>query len=268
MQKQKCFPYNTTKCDMSESFPELPQRFPPYYLCQNKKRDDMNNNIDNRNESFVRNCNKVTRGENLGYEISPSALWRVKQAPADTFNEFSTQEMLTPDFVNLGASGDKFYGYARNIDVESELFRINYLNDKCFDSKYKIDPNLPTSSLFMYRNELNNNPNDCNQCYKDYTPPNIDKVSIENKYNPVINQYLDVQNNTYRDIKLQPLKCLNGPLTPQTFSPSEDKVDQVYFMVGPGFNNNLNEHYPPQQTWNNFTKRRMIYHRQFEKPIA
>ncbi len=261
MQKEKCFPYNTTKCDMSESFPTLPDRFPPYYLCQYKQRNTMNDTIDNRNEAFVRNCNKVTRGENLGYEISPSALWRVKQAPAETFNQFTPQEMLTPDFVNLGASGDKFYGYARNIDVESELFRINYLDDKCFDSTYKVDPNLPSSSLFKYRNELNNN-NPTNKCYKDYTP---DQINVELKNNPLLNQYLDAQNNTYRDIKLQPLKCLNGPLTKQTFLPSEDKTNHVYFMVGPGFENNLNEHYPPQQTWNNFTKRKMIYHRQFEK---
>ena len=265
MQKQKCFPYNTSKCDMKESFPDLPQRFPPYYLCQNKKRDDMNSIIDNRNESFVRNCNQVTRGENLGYEISPSAWWRVQQAPADTFNQFTAQEMLTPDFVNLGGSGDKFYGYARNIDVESELFKINYLDDKCFDSTYKINPNLPTSALFMYRNELNNNNSDANKCYKDYTPPNMDNVELKN--NPLLNQYLDAQNNTYRDIKLQPLKCLNGPLTQQTFSPSESKLDQVYFMVGPGFENSLNECYPPEHTWNNFTKRKMIYHRQFEKSM-
>jgi hypothetical protein len=46
----------------------------------------------------------------------------------------------------------------------------------------------------MYRNELNNN-DDRNKCYKDYKPPNIDKVSVENKNNPLLNQYIDAQNN-------------------------------------------------------------------------
>ena len=32
-------------------------------------------------------------------------------------------------------------GYSKNIDVESELKRINFYNDKCFKDNYKVNPN-------------------------------------------------------------------------------------------------------------------------------
>jgi hypothetical protein len=263
MSKQKCFPYNTEPCTIKESFPELPNRFPQYYLCQYKQRNSMNDAIDNRREAFVRNCNQVTRGENLGYEISPSSTWRVKQAPKDTFDRFTSEEMLTPDFVNLGGNGDKFYGFARNVDVESELFRINYLNDKCFDSEYKVNPNLPTTSLYKYRNVLNHTNNNEEICYDNFQIPK--EVNLKNLTNPVLNDYLNAQHNTYRDLDLQPLKCLKGTVPNQQYQFSNYKNEHTYFQVGPGFDNKPEACFPPQQVWNTVTKRKMIFNRQFKK---
>jgi hypothetical protein len=272
-QNQKCFPYNTEVCSMKESFPELPNRFPPYYLCQNGKRNTMNDILDKRKESFVRNCHIVNRGENIGYEISPSALWRLPQAAKDTFFEFTKKEVLTPDVVNLSGTGDKFYGYARNVDVESELYRINYLNDKCFDSEYKINPNQNNTSLYRYKDILNNptglfNFNFQEKCYEKNNNNDMNHNMDSNKasnMNPSLEQYLKAQDNTYRDIKLKPLKCLDGPLT------NSDKIsgfsqpnNDNYFLVGDGFDNKSGACYPPEKTWNNVTKRKMIYHRQFD----
>ncbi len=267
-QNKKCFPYNTEVCDMKEAFPVLPNRFPPYYLCQNGKRNTMNDILDKRKESFVRNCHQVTRGENIGYEISPSALWRLQQAPKDTFFEFAKEEVLTPDVVNLSGTGDKFYGYARNVDVESELYRINYLNDKCFDSEYKVNPNQNNTSLYRYKDILNNPTglfdfNFQEKCYEKNNMNNLD-MNSSNLTNPSLEKYLKAQDNTYRDIKLKPLKCLDGPLSQQGFSFSQASNDN-YFFVGAGFDNKPGECYPPEKAWNNVTKRKMLYHRQFEK---
>jgi len=282
MQKQnnQCFPYNTEVCSMKESFPELPKRFPPYYLCQNNKRNTMNDIIDKRKESFVRNCHQVNRGDNVGYEISPSALWRLPQAAKDTFFEFAKEEVLTPDVVNLGAIGDKFYGYARNIDVESELYRINYLNDKCFYSQYKINPNQNNTSLYRYKEILNNptglfdfdfNFNSQEKCYENNKNNSTDTNTNMNSnkpgnMNPSLEKYLKMQDNTYRDIKLKPLNCLVGPLNnSDQISGVSQKNNDNYFLVGDGFDNKSQQCYPPEKTWNNVTKRKMIYHRQFDK---
>ena len=74
-----------------------------------------------------------------------------------------------------------------------------------------------------------------------------------------------MQTNTYRDPRLVPMKCLQDPLpNNQTFGPSQYKDEANYFMVGPGFDNKPSSCYPPEQTWNNMTKRKMLYHRQFE----
>jgi hypothetical protein len=35
-------------------------------------------------------------------------------------------------------------------------------------------------------------------------------------------------------------------------------------VIGDGFDNKSGECYPPEKTWNNVTKRKMIYHRQFD----
>lgn len=41
---------------------------------------------------------------------------------------------------NLGDSGSLQDGYARNIDLDSELKRINHIDDKCFYDNYKRHP--------------------------------------------------------------------------------------------------------------------------------
>ncbi len=223
--------------NMASLFPDLPKEFPPYYLCQFSKRNYVDTTLDNRKEAFVRGGAQITRGENLGYEISPSHTWRFPQAPADTFNEFTSEEVTQPDFVNMGGRGDVFYGYARNIDVESELKQINFRDDKCFDNNYKVDPMSPKTSLFRHKDII-------------------------------VKDYIKEQQGSYRGACNRPLKCID-PKT-QPLEPSSITGFDVcgtfpnYFEVGPGFNLNLQvcESVPPEKAFNNMTKRRMVYSRQ------
>jgi len=215
-------------------FPELPKEFQQYYLCQFSKQNTTNNGIDNRKEAFVRGQQQVTRGENLGYEISPSATWRYKQGAPETYQEFTKEEVTTPDLVNLDGRGDVFYGYARNIDVESELKRINFRDDKCFDNNYKIDPNSPTTALYRHKDMI-------------------------------VKDYMTVQDGTYRGYNTRPLECLKEPAPATNVMPFPEYKDS-FFEVGKGFDNRPNECYPAEQFFNNSTKRRIIYTRnKFEK---
>ncbi len=260
-----CFPNNTKPSDFKEFFPKVMDKFPPYYVCNFQKRDSMNNGIDNRREAFVRNCNPVSKGDNLGYEISPSATWRIPQAPKQTFNEFDAYEVMQPDFVNLGGRGDLFYGYARNIDVESELKKINYLDDKCFGSEYKINPNQSNSALYKYRTILDNKKIETDGkievCYDGFNPSTVvvkDKLKDLNKKET--QTYLNAQEGTYRDGKLQPLRCLEGNVSDN--QPSWNTPSNNHFFVGPGFDNHAGCGFPRNNSWNNMTKRKMIYTRQ------
>jgi hypothetical protein len=216
---------------LNSFFPELPKEFPPYYVCQFNRQNNINNNIDNRKETFIRNQQQVPRGDNLGYEISPSNTWEVKQAPQESFNEFNVSDSMTPDLVNLGGRGDVFYGYARNIDVESELKRINFLDDKCFDNRFKIDPTKPTTPLYYHRDMI-------------------------------VKDYIKAQDGTYRGYQTKPLQCLdlNEKINNHVVKPYPE-FNENMFHVGPGFNNIKEECYPKEQAFNNFTKRRTIYTR-------
>ena len=71
-------------------------------------------------------------------------------------------------------------GYSRNIDIDSELKRINHYDDKCFQDNYKIHPMEVTpeeSPLAIHRNTLVHD-----YQIKRFTTPNkcIDKDSVQN----------------------------------------------------------------------------------------
>jgi hypothetical protein len=261
------YPFTEHEKNMKQYFPELPTRFPPYYLCNFQQQNTENNTIDQRREAFVRNGNRVTRGENLGYQITPTNTWNYQQAPKEARNEFSYQEVLENDFVNLGGRGDLFYGYARSVDVESELKGINFINDKCFDAENKINPNYPNTSLYLYKDVLNKKeisnymvekPIDINQM-------EIDKTRDKNYKKNSSEIYLKVQENTYRYQNNQPYKCLdtNQPPPKSIVKPYEET--KMYYETEPAFPfKNINDCFPTttQQPWNNITKRKMIYTRQ------
>ena len=226
--------------DMKSCFPDLPTNFPPYHLCQFQKRNTVDTGIDNRKEAIVRGGQTITRGENLGYEISPSFTWRFPQAPPKSFSEFTLDEIRQQDFVNLDGRGDVFYGYARNIDVESELKQINRLDDKCFDNNYKINPNSQDNALFKHRDII-------------------------------VKDYIKAQENTYRQKNINPLHCLdpynyNSQPSQSQVSPIEDS-NQLFFEIGEGFNKPKECYSRTKEIpFNNMTKRRILYTRnKYEK---
>ena len=106
-----------------------PYNFPPMIICEDSKRTSVNNNILLFNLDIIKdNCGNTF---NLRNQINAAGL----QA-----------------------------GYARNIDVESELHRINYYADRCYYDNYKVNPKDPA---ILQSNGL--------RCYadvfvKDYTP--------------------------------------------------------------------------------------------------
>ena len=86
-------------------------------------------------------------------------------------------------------------GYARNIDLDSELRRINHLNDKCFYDNYKFHPmEAPVGNgLYCNRKEL----------VKDYTPvgkPNCMPTHMQKSaITPAQAQPLTAENKYYSD---------------------------------------------------------------------
>jgi hypothetical protein len=261
----KFYPFTEHQKNMKQFFPELPTRFPPYYLCNFQQQNTENNAIDQRREAFIRNGNRVTRGENLGYQVTPSNTWNYRQPPAETRKEFTYQEVLENDFVNLGGRGDLFYGYARSVDVESELKGINFIDDKCFDADYKINPNYPNTSLYLYKDVLNKKEitNNMNPTPIDIKQMEIDRTRDKNYKKDSSEIYIKAQENTYRDKNNKPLKCLDGEMKKTNVKPFEET--KMFYETYPAFPfKNIEDCFPTtnQQPWNNITKRKMIYTRQ------
>lgn len=263
----KFYPFTEHEKNMKQYFPELPTRFPPFYLCNFQQQNTENNTIDQRREAFIRNGNRVTRGDNLGYQITPSNTWNSKKAPPESHKEFTYHEVLENDFVNLGGRGDLFYGYARSVDVESELKGINFIGDKCFDADYKINPNYPNTSLYLYKDVLNKKQIDNHMVEKpiDIHQMEIDRTRNKNYKKDSSEIYLKVQENSYRDKNNQPLKCLDGEIQKSTVKPYEETKMFYETYPDPGYPlKNIEDCFPTthQQPWNNITKRKMIYTRQ------
>ena len=88
-----------------------PYNYPALIMCEDSKRTSTNNDI------FLFNLDVI------------------KDKCGNTFNLRNQKN----------ASGLQA-GYARNIDVESELHRINYYADRCYYDNYKVNPNDSTLS--------------------------------------------------------------------------------------------------------------------------
>jgi hypothetical protein len=218
-----CFPYNTQETNLDSYFPQLPNTFPPNYICNIQKKDEFNKIIDERREARVRNEGQINN--NIGHQISPSSTWRMKEVPQN--NQFDSQHVKRAEVLQLGGRGDMFYGYAQNIDVESELKKFNHKHDKCFYDNYKIKPEDPNSSLYKYKNIIR----------KDY---------------------INNEKGTYIDPSTNPMNCLKGA-SQATITPYESQNinSSTYQPISSTFNNNYITDNTPQALWHNMTKRRM-----------
>lgn len=93
---------------------------------------------------------------------------KLKQQNADIHQKVMDHEVLTINndpsckevfnIRNLNDSGLLQEGYARNIDLDSELKRINHLTDKCYYDNYKYHPHEAPkgNGLYCHRETLVN----------------------------------------------------------------------------------------------------------------
>lgn len=203
---------------------------------------------------------------------------------------------------NLNDATGLQFGYARNIDLDSELKRINHLTDKCFYDNYKFHPTEAPAGNGLYCNK--------NVLVKDYTPvgkpvclatntqksvitpAQMQQPSNETQYysDNIVNYGLyknpqaPNENNVCpsQNIKM-PAKCLPNW---DVFPVSNDKlsgdaqcllnykmsiagnIPQHYMFNGDIYNQSkkYNVGYPQQRLFNNFTKRSTLpnFHNTFD----
>jgi hypothetical protein len=127
-------------------------------------------------------------------------------------------------------------GYARNIDIDSELKRINYYADKCFYDRYKVDPRNPPPALFATGEEPNRM-----RCVA----------------NTIVHDYAE-----FRHERLSPRKLPHTPATLTTFNtcqhPSSSSVNRPQLYSLPSDKDNSCVNWECQQVFHNFTKRKIL----------
>ena len=143
---------------------------------------------------------------------------------------------------NQSNAGDLQKGYAKNIDVESELKWINHISDECFYDKYKMDLKK-TPSL--------------NQHYKKVFKPqeerlNDMKIKKINDKDFIDQNCLDKNDITksFKECNIKPNK--NSPFPNNNKSTLIRDSQQVKYQF---HNNKYIDCYPCEALFNNFTKR-------------
>ena len=220
---EPCLINNKTAPDMSQFFPtESVNKMPPFVVCPSTKLDTYNQKIFQRNETFRFNINGI-------------------EGCDEPFN-----------MQNYGNLQQEF---AKNIDVDSELKRINYYDDKCYQDNYKVKPDqgrLKCHAKFLK---------------KDYHQ-NEQGRTFEG-------QHGRVRHSFERGDVLYPDKAVvtgglgsiseypepNCVASPESFqvcpyeAPHQNPNTPVYY----NFNNEeYIRHYPCQRLFHNMTKRKMI----------
>lgn len=69
------------------------------------------------------------------------------------FGDENNQDKCSNDVIPSGI-GNRFYGFSRNIDVDSELKMINRKYDRCNKDDFKLSPNDVRSPLHCNRDML------------------------------------------------------------------------------------------------------------------
>lgn len=191
----------------------------------------------------------------------------------DTGNRFNIR--------NQKNASDLQAGYARNIDLESELHRINYYQDRCYYDNYKINPNsnLPfdnglkrNASVIVKDYSTVGQNKDCigncqpsQQCYNT-TPTDINcENNIRNRYNFNNNKF--ISGNTcfmkgdrkyFEKVETPHANNLVLQTTPrnniviQALNNNETKHD--YYKFGDDTGSRC-ARFPPQRLFYNSTKR-------------
>ena len=207
-------------------------------------------------------------------------------------NEPSCKEVF--NVRNLNDSGLLQEGYARNIDLDSELKRINYLTDKCYYDNYKYHPHEAEkgNGLYCHRDILVN----------DYSYVGLQKCKPRGQYKSAIQpghlQHKEEIHNNMSDntvsygtqtrsqypnqkydaqcamVMEKPNPCINSfnsfnqvntlSSVPDSAKPllhykqkQSGNLPNYYKFNGDIYNHNqkYKQEYPVQRIFNNFTKR-------------
>jgi hypothetical protein len=141
---------------------------------------------------------------------------KLKQQNKDIYEKYMDHGLLTVnndpsckvDFNirNLNNATNLQEGYSRNIDLDSELKRINHITDKCYYDNYKYHPEeaLKGNGLYCHRDTLLNNyttvgkPTECakpldGQQYKSVIIPG----HLHNDYKKPFENYMSSNNVKY-----------------------------------------------------------------------
>jgi hypothetical protein len=179
------------------------------------------------NQPSLMICNDKRRNQNKAMEFH---ILDNRPVPIANVNGEMVFEIFnTRNLTN--SAGSLQEGYSRNIDIDSELKRINHYTDKCFYDNYKINPrdvSTKESSLAIHRNVL----------VHDYQ---IKRYPEPNKCMP---------SSAVRNAEFQ--EC---PYMPNVSSYKTSENEPVYY----NFNNeNYICDYPCNKLFNNTTKRSML----------
>lgn len=209
---------------------ETPYKYPPIMICPDEKREQHNNDVSRHylDARLLDDCGSV-------------------------FN-----------VRNLNDSGLLQAGYSRNIDLDSELKRINHYDDKCFYDNFKVDPrdyvNDKCSGLGRNSNLL----------VKDYQPVGKDYSNYGQKLpcmeidatNPNSPDKFNWDKHVYPVDKCANFKPFNNAQTPvpkkdyliDRLNLEKNNVPNYYQFQQHDMCNN----YPPQRLFYNFTKRKTM----------
>jgi len=151
-------------------------------------------------------------------------------------NEVEMYMLNRNNIQNQTTSGSELYaGYAKNIDIDSELRRINHIRDKCYNDNYKIShqeaPFLQHAKLYEKQTNLLNN--------------------IKNKSTNALNRNLSNQQNCIpKEDRTDFDKCQNPPI------PSNNDTyinsQPVYYSFN---NQEFCREFPCQKLFHNITRR-------------
>ena len=209
---------------MAEYFPtESVNKMPPFVVCPSTKLDNYNRLIYQRNETFRFNVNGI-------------------EGCDEPFN-----------MRNYGNLQQEF---AKNIDIDSELKRINYYDDKCYQDNYKVRPDqgrLKCHAKFLM---------------KDYYGNEMGRT-IERRTGEGMGGGFERKGAVYPDkaVLNGGLGSLSGHFNPNCIAnpgsfnvcPYEAPHGNENTPVSYDFNNEgYIRQYPCQRLFNNMTKRKMI----------
>lgn len=174
----------------------------------------------NRHPTFMR-CDTMIRDT-----FNTPLLERQKPFDVD-INNCGKTETIYPNGASSG------YNSLKNVDVDSELKRINHRADKCYYNNYKLDP-LGRDA------EVSNSPLTCHK--------NIFKINQTQMYKKSEeNRYIDRNDTPKPCIEFQKFNlCKNTPIRSQHLELYDFNADTKYCAQ-----------YPCQRLFHNVTKRNM-----------